>query len=194
MKVPARISNFFWKIIDISSPDRLSLIAVFSLALSGNIGGSTELSSIYLSNSTWAILATTPILVIVFFTWRFGKQIDLSIFDEEEEEYDEDINTIDISDTDPDDSSGTGVKLDIPDHRNEIYITFSIEEHTISIPQCDPINFDGDRGLTFHSEISSAEFDILIEPEAEDQDGVEVPLTVKDKLTGRTIKKISVCS
>lgn len=85
-------------------------------------------------------------------------------------------------------------QFEIPDHHEEIYITFEIDSYNLSITQSDPVNFDLDRGITYHSPIREVDLLLKLELEPDIDSAGTVPLEIVDKLNSRTIETIEISS
>jgi hypothetical protein len=82
----------------------------------------------------------------------------------------------------------------IPSHHKELYMTFELEPYDMDITQRDPVNFDLEKGVTYHSPIDEVEVILDLEMKADLNSAGTVPLRIKDKLHGRTIAEIQISS
>ncbi|WP_157224595.1 hypothetical protein [Natronococcus occultus] len=111
--------------------------------------------------------------------------------------YDQHNNEIKLKSLSSLDASNGEVEVDllfkVPDHHEEVYLSFDIDGYTVGIEQYTPVNYDQDIAVTCHSKIQRFELTLKLVPNSsETNQGSRRPLEIVDKLHNIDVCQISV--
>lgn len=161
------------------------IVAVVSLL-------SREIEYKYLGYDIPFLLAT--ILVFILTILLIGKKLIPSI---KAYTYDNHGNKLQVSELDVLDASNGEATIDlhfeVPNHHDEVYVSFEIDGYIIGIEQYTPVNYDNDKSIICPSDIHSFELTLKLTPNSnETSRGSRIPLRIVDKLHDRSICEITV--
>lgn len=189
--------NYLYTVFEKSTRGRL---AIFGLVIPASQGLSWEQTpfSMVIPLSLLISFAVLLLIILLLLGRYFGPRISVGFL----QRYHDDAislqndGIIDASETITRDRDGEEIvevelNFDVPSYQDDVYISFEVHDYGVGVSNEEPVNFDHDKAITYHSSIPSFDLELQLVPLYENG-GNDQTLEIKNKLNGRTIRRLNI--
>lgn len=197
------IKRLWYQLLEAGTPDRVPIVIATTAAIVNYVNYEFTVPVVLVSWKLIAIIGSVLIALI----WLYGRrklvpEIDLVKYSQNGDDYsvskNRKDNVIHVSEQylDEEDTAKIEMEFSMPEYREEVCLEFDIDTETyiLSVQDRDPLNFDTDRVITYSRRLPSFSLTANLTHTQLDRMGnvSEMPLTIRNKLSGRTIAKFLV--